>query len=60
MKFNIFKLTDQLIAYRSELTHQLQQCFDQQHPYNAPMLKAKLEHVDALIGSLKQDILELL
>ena len=58
--FSIFKLTEQLIAYRSELTHQLQQCFDMQHPYNVPTIEAKLNHVDELISALKQDILELL
>ena len=58
--FNIYKLTEQLVAYRSELRHQLQQCFDTQHPYNVPAIKQKLEHVDALIDSLKQDIFELL
>lgn len=58
--FSIFKLTDQLVAYRSELTHQLQQCFDMQHPYNVPKLKQQLEHIDALIEDLKQDILDLL
>lgn len=58
--FNIFKLAEQLVAYRNELTHRLQQCFDEQHPYNVAELNARLKYVDALIEIVKQDIYQLL
>lgn len=57
---NIFKLTDQLVSYRHELEHRLQQCFDNNHPYNVTELNNKLELVDRLIGELKCEILEIL
>lgn len=56
MIFDIWKLAAQLVAYRRELTHQLQQCFDLNHPYNVATLKSRLEIVEQLIEAIKPDI----
>ena len=58
--FNLFEFTDQLVAYRKELTFQLEQCFDDQHPYNVADIQKALDHVDALIGCVKEIIIDLL